>query len=202
MSTVIGIQGHLTQEILQNGSDKFSIVFMYTTLTILVLMPFSMALFIYRNRNDLNNPDFVKKYGFIFADLSTKTPEQAIFHLIYMIRRIIFVLITIFMNNLCFFQIIAHTVLTIVYTSYMLKKRPFKDNETNKIHVFNEISLLLTTYVLITLGDQNITEDQRYNMGYCYILFCSANMIYNVYGILVKTYRITLPMAFKKYQTY
>ena len=133
-----------------------SVLFMYVTLGILVLMPTLMALFICKNKKNLNNPDFEKKYGFIFTDLSTKTPEQAIFHLVYMIRRIIFVLIITFLDNMCFFQIIAHTVLTILYTIYILAIRPFKDNETNKIQVLNEISVLLTTYVLITLVDENI----------------------------------------------
>ena len=74
MCTIISLKGLFTQDIYQTSSDKFSAVFMWITLIVLFMMPFLLAILIFRHKNELDNPEFAEKYGFIFRDLNTRTP--------------------------------------------------------------------------------------------------------------------------------
>ena len=65
-----------------------------------------------------------------------------------------FVLIIVLMNNYCYLQVISHIILTITYAGYILANKPYIKNEMNKTQALNEISVLASTYILITLTDQ------------------------------------------------
>ena len=66
------------------------------------------------------------------------------------------------------------------------------------MQVFNEVSVLLVSYVLVAISDDFISVDDKYTMGYFYIFFSSSNIIYNLYNMMHKLFSKIIPLKRKK----
>ena len=88
------------------------------------------------------------------------------------------------MNEYVGLQLVAHIVHTMLYTIYILHFEPYIEKRDNMIRVWNEVSVLLVSFVLIGMSSDFIEIDTKYNLGFVYILFASTNFVYNLYGII------------------
>ena len=82
-----------------NKSDLFAAVFVIFSSLILVALPLYMLYVIWYNFETLDRPETKGKYGYMYSDLSTRTIYQAIFHVIYMLRRAVFVFILVYFES-------------------------------------------------------------------------------------------------------
>ena len=103
------------------------------------------------------------------------------------------------MNDMIGLQLMLHIVLSLVYICYILHFKPYKDNTQNYFYVQNEVIVLLCSMVLIsTLLVEDL--DLKYTIGYLYILFFSALILYNLEKILSKIIFRTIPESYREYK--
>ena len=82
-----------------NYSDLFAAIFvLFSTLT-LMFLPFYMLCILWVNFKTLDTPGTRELYGFIYTDLNVRTFYQATFHVVYLIRRSIFVFILVYFES-------------------------------------------------------------------------------------------------------
>jgi hypothetical protein len=66
------------------------------------------------------------------------------------------------------------------------------------MQAFNEVTVIIISYILVIFCDNNIDFIMRYKLGYFYILFSSSNIIYNLYNMLKELFTVTLKNKMQK----
>jgi hypothetical protein len=79
-----------------NFSDLFAAVFVLISAVILLALPGYMFVIIWNNMDELHTNEIREKYGYIYKDLRVTKIYEAIFHIVYLVRRAIFVFILIY----------------------------------------------------------------------------------------------------------
>ena len=70
---------------------------------------------------------------------------------------------------------------------YMILVKPYEDNVTNKLEIFNEICILLVSCFLITFTEYVSDINIRYSFGWIIIAIASLNILVNTLVMLVIT---------------
>ena len=76
-----------------------------------------------------------------------------------MFRRLLIGLFSLFLQEFPAFQIILSTLSTLCMMIYLLTVRPFDDPFLNKLEIFNEFCVLVSTYHLYLYSDFLSNED-------------------------------------------
>ena len=100
---------------------------MMISLLIMIVILFSNLYASIRYRGLLDDPEIQQRYGFIYDGFKTDKFMTGIFQLIFMVRRIIFVLIIILLKEYSGLQLIFNTFLTLAYIMYLAHFMPYKE---------------------------------------------------------------------------
>ena len=109
--------GELTAEdfTARNYSDLFAAIFVLFSTVSLMTLPLYMLYILWVNFETLDTQGTREMYEFIYTDLNVRTFYQAIFHVIYLVRRSIFVFILVYFESYNGFQLVLNTILTVGY---------------------------------------------------------------------------------------
>ncbi len=66
----------------------------------------------------------------------------------------------------------------------ILYYQPFKEKDQNKNEIFNELCVLLITYILILFNNPEIDIDTKYYIGWIYIAIIVSNIGFNAFKLL------------------
>jgi hypothetical protein len=89
---------------LKTPGDYEVMIFSVILLAICILLPFLIYLFISRNYSKLEGDiDFKQKYGSLFAGIRLTQKSALMYNLLFMLRRMIFALSAIYLNDYPFF---------------------------------------------------------------------------------------------------
>jgi len=88
--------------------------------------------------------------------------------------------------------------LTLFYIIYFAHVRPFIEKTFNNWELYNESSLMMTTYSLMWISDPDGEMDphERYIFGWFYIFVCSSNLVVNGLKVAYKFGLETIPGAY------
>ena len=104
-------------------------------------------------------PDFTPEMRWNSNDLSQRSIGSVGFDLVFLLRRILFVCILIFLHHDIGLQLICHLQLTLLYVIYIGYNMPYKKYWSNIMAIINESVVILSTYVLIILCNDQINSD-------------------------------------------
>lgn len=107
-----------------NTSNNVSASFMLISLFIMISLIFSNLYSAINYRDKMDIPEIKDKYKFIYQGLKTNRIMTAIYPIIFMIRRVIFVLIIILMYEYSGLQILLNLLLTMAMIFYIIKFMP------------------------------------------------------------------------------
>ena len=97
---------------------------------------------------------FLNLYGGI--KVIKKNPHQVYYQPLFMLRRVVFVLIPTFLFTLPFLQIQALLMFTTFYVMYYMGAKPHYCRYRTAAEMFNECSLILINYHMVTFTDFTI----------------------------------------------
>ena len=103
------------------------------------------------NFNSLNTKKTKKWHGYIIEDVNTKTVDQALYNVYFMVRRFAIVVVLIFMSPWPFFQSVAFSALSIINCSYLVASKPLQDKKAQNIEIFNEMTIYVCSLFVTTL---------------------------------------------------
>lgn len=130
-----------------------------------------------------NNP----RYETLFTGLKKNHPHQvALLHpLFFLLRRIIYAAIIIFLYRWPLFSAVALIYLTLLCAGFVINYHHWESSLINQQHIVNEFALyILLLFVLLSVG---VFTDQSELQGTIFIGLLLVTMIYNIWVILVAT---------------
>lgn len=83
---------------------------------------------------------------------------------------------------------------------YFAQVRPFSEDINNNWEIFNEVSVMMVSYVLMWLTDDEMLPDDRDKIGWLYISICSFNLLVNGLKVAKKLTMETIPEIYGKYK--
>ena len=92
-----------------------------------------------RNFDKLEDEEFEEEYGSLYEDLKVDNKFTVLFHMIFLLRRMITVLVFIFWQDYGFAQCIVTLVMSHLNLWILIGYKPFKTDYTNKVEFANEI---------------------------------------------------------------
>lgn len=127
-----------------------------------------------------------KRYKTLYYGLKLNHPRNAavVHPLMYMLRRIIFAFIIVYMDQVKFWNVILFMNCTLVMLAYGLAEHQWKSQVINYQHIFNE-STLYTATVFLLLFSSYLEPQQRFALGYAFIALVLIFVIYNTIIMLL-----------------
>eukprot|EP00347_Sterkiella_histriomuscorum_P007594 403348320 len=138
-------------------SSLASILVLFITLAAFIFTIF----FLLQNSNQqLKRKDLKSKYGSLYdgIKLYTNSKLPLIQNIIFIFRRIMLCTLQIVTDQGCI-QIISNTLLSMFVIMYLIHVRPFKQQFTNKLEIFNEICIMLINYHMLYFLEPNGYSD-------------------------------------------
>jgi len=73
---------------------------------------------------------------------------------------------------------------------YLLEVKPYEDPFQNKLEVFNELFVLLSTYLILLFSPFLDNMNIKYNIGWVLVGIVCLNMVINMLIMLYRTFRM------------
>ena len=126
------------------------------------------------------NKEINNNWNILFTGIRINDRLAIHYQLIYILRRMAFVLIAYYGDVHIVFQLMATMVNQVLMISYVAAARPFKDRALNFLELFNELTIMMVIYMLFLITDF-CTETFVKNMtGYAIIYITIFNMAVNL----------------------
>lgn len=71
-------------------------------------------------------------------------------------------------------------ILSVMNIAYLIKHKPFRDNLTNWVEIFNEACVYLSLLCTTTLTNAAVNIDFRNNNGWALIVIAALNVVGNI----------------------
>ena len=150
-------------------SVKDSNAISYILLVVTVLMTIFITVFYWKNRNSWEQHNFKQKYGSILEGfiIGSENKWQVMAMLVlFMVRRVLFVVVVLQMNELLPVQL-GFIQLTVLFRLGLILKFPmFVSSQKKNIEIMNELTLLAATYFAHLFSDLVFDAEDRYNTGF------------------------------------
>ena len=166
-----------------NRSDTFSALFGCFSLLVLLVLPVYMFAKIRKHQGNLDKEEIEFKYGLFYADLSTSNFYKSIFHVVFLMRRFVYVITVMFLDEYVGIQLMILSKLSLVYLCYIIHWRPFSEPDLNEGEIFNETCIYL---VQLSIMVMHSVTDGKDNVGWMFIGICAFNLTVNM-GRIART---------------
>ena len=134
----------------------------------------------------MKNEETNKRIGSLFLGIRNYTKWQALYSVVYLLRRLAFVCVLVFIEDMPSIVVILVMTLNMMFIVYLGEARPHNSTTLHKVALFNEWTLQIITYHLIitwfTTG--NFLDSPT---GWSFIGFVSFLLGVNITFILLQT---------------
>lgn len=182
----------------ENGAVLYQSICTLLYAIILFGLPVFVVKFYKRNLDKLDETEFKEKYGSVYEGLrlnerdedENEIRENSLFYpAFFLMRRLIFSVIAIFMESLIVFQLAVLFACTITSIIYLIWFQPFESKFANRMEVLNDITTLLLLYLLMTFTPWVDDSELRFKLGYVFIGVMSTNIATHFFFLAKDTYR-------------
>ena len=145
-----------------NSSEIFASIFNILLFSILTGYPFYVYMFFMRKKDVLKNEKVEESYGSLYENINTNSKMALMFNLIYLCRRMVFAVLSVYCIDYPNFQIQFMVLHSALVCMYILLVRPFETNLLNYQELFNEVCILGVSYHLFIFTDFVGDDDLQY----------------------------------------
>ena len=148
---------------------------------LLIIAPFFVAIFYYRNFDKFEDEEFKETYGSVYEGLKTTNRTVIVYAVYLLIRRAAFTFLAILIYRQVMVQLGLASVITLLSACYLLQFQPFDDPLLNKLEVVNEVITLFLISVSYTFTDIFDSAEFKYSIGFVFIVgfvSCIATHLY------------------------
>ena len=143
----------------------FAIVF----LIVLVVLPVFVILFYWYWFEKLDDEEFEKKYGAAYEGLKKDDTFSFVYMSFFIVRRIIFMVISLFLYQHVQLQLALMVVLTLFAACIVLHLKPFDERLVNNLEVVTETFTLFLINLTFCFTDLIDSSKTQYLIGYLFI---------------------------------
>ena len=132
-----------------NATDKFATVFTITSGIVLVGFPIGVWAFLWAKIGSLEDENTKKQFGSTYEELRMNSKAALLFNVIYMVRRLFFAAVAVFLDSLPSIQVALVILHCLLVLMYLVRVRPFADPVMNIMEILNEAFIMAATYHLL-----------------------------------------------------
>jgi hypothetical protein len=118
-----------------------------------ILLPLTMLRVIFQDKSVLQTESYNQRFGVLYEELKIQSRYDLSFHLIFILRRLIFTFICLYMRSASYFQIMFLEYLNLALMIYLGNNQPFRRPFKNKVEVVNEVLIMIATNVFMCFSD-------------------------------------------------
>lgn len=154
---------------------------------ICLIFPIWAVIKILKNFDKLDQEEFKETFGSLYEDLKTDNLVCAMYHMIFLARRFIIVMLLMFAEENKFLQIMSFLSLSLVNLGILINFRPFKENASNNVEIVNEITIYLCNTATYCILNDGTEEEFKTFMGDQLMNVCILNMLINLAIVVFST---------------
>ena len=122
----------------------------------------------------------MKKFGSLYLNLDTNKKYAVLFPFLFLIRRCLYAFsLAFFSSTNHLLQLAIQIYSSIALLGYILMIMPFEDPLLNYMELFNESSILATSYFLLAFTDFVPEAETRYTIGWVFSGVVALNLVVN-----------------------
>ena len=136
-------------------------------------------------------------WGKLMENLKLNNKMNLTYRFWFVLRRIVFIGTCFITKDNFTLQYLCLSLFNLAMTLYQGTYFPFKDRNTNKVELFNEFLMSISSYHIIFFSDMVDSLIVRYQYGWSLIAVLSVNLVFNMYIILKAVCKQTWLMSLK-----
>ena len=180
------------------GGTAFNTVLAVLLLLVLNLVPAYFCAHLYRNRTSLESKDSIATFGTLYSGLKLKSRSDLedptkfeqhkvwVYPLVFMLRKTVFVAITVLFSKSPSMQMTLHEVTTFLYTVYIIRPGVYECSRKRFVEVGSELLLLPSTLVLhwfLTVAPQDKFKQEVLTWTFFTVIFLLISL--NMHAFIV-----------------
>ena len=126
----------------------------------------------------------MEKIGYLYENNKISTYHQANYNLYFIIRRQITILVLVYMDFWSNFQCAALVKLSIMNLAYLLASRPLLTREENNFEMFNELSILISGYLMMNFLNVAMPLSFANWLGWIHNGIVGSNIVANLLKVM------------------
>ena len=165
-------------------SDTFSSLFAIVIFSLVIIFPIFVWFLLWKKFWSLRTEKCIHRFGSLYAELRTDSRFAVLYNVLYLVRRLYFVLVCLELSYFPFLQVqalIFHSILLLIFDTLV---RPFHSRLLNNLEIFNEVCILGASYHLLIFTEYDNNENTQYNGGFSIIAITTLNILVNM-GIMM-----------------
>ena len=135
---------------------------------IMVAFPILSTIFLFKNKDQLLEEQFMAKYGPLYSNLRTlikSSTMNLLWLTFFLIKRATIVIVTLTLSNRLWFQVFFIVIAELVVLSHLSMFRPMSSKLLNLMEFLNEFFLLTACYFLFVFSDLILSIEARHYQG-------------------------------------
>jgi len=170
-----------------SSGQRFSTIWTFTMMGIVVLLPPSLAIFCLFFRPKLTEFQFQQRFGSLYDNLDIARPISVLYYPAFTLRRLLFSWTAVFLVESSILQIQVFTICSFLYSIYLIGARPFKTRTLNNLEIMNEAGVNMFAILLYLLTPLVKEGESRLLIGWILIGLIAGVMVLNILTILWQT---------------
>lgn len=173
----------------------FSNCYSFLFLTLLVVLPFWIAIFYFKKMESWENEEFDRKWGDVLSGMKKSYTRldhgtqwiALVYPLMHLLRRIGFIFTVVFFPNFTWLQLASTFTFIQIMWNYLIYFYPMENLFTNRMEIFGELTNHVLMYHMMLFTQFVADEKVRYNIGYSFILFMAIFICVHLFFMLRAT---------------
>lgn len=144
---------NMTELYWNTPGDWFLSLYSIFMTTLLIALPFWMVWFLHKNQSQLDEDEFRAKYGSLYSSLRLKNSGAMYYNFLFLLRRIVFALASVFLVEYPVFQIYILFAQSLVVIAFLINYMPFDTPTLNRLELFNEGCIYIVSCLSLSFTD-------------------------------------------------
>ena len=161
----------------------------------LALFPVFIGNFYLEHYFKWEDEEFDEKYGAPLDGLNKNKKMSIVYPVYFIIRRVSFVFVAMYLWEHVHFQLTIHAVLTAVSFAYLANFEPFEDRLQNNLDMLNEFVTIMVVDLCFIFTKLEPDVRRQYNFGFVFIgivIACISTHIYFLFRDMINTLKLTI----------
>ena len=159
------------------ASNAIACILLLTAITV----PLFLLCFYLRRKDNWSDERFQETHGTLFEGLKIESKVVSkkmivLYIMSFFLRRVAFVMTVIFMQDYIWFALCVQMYFTFGLLVLLFTWKPLEDKREFRVEVFNELTILLLSYTLISFTNFIHDAEFKNTVGYAYITVSFANI--------------------------
>lgn len=169
-----------------NQTEKYSIGLSLAILAAMICLLLFFSVHYYRNFYELKENVSAMLSGVRYTE-KKKTRALLFVPFIFFLRRIVFMVVTLFSSENFVVQLIAMLTMSTIMFAYVVRVRPLETTRANRIEIMNEVTMILLAHTMFLFSDYVKDRERVYDIGWVYTTTSTINITIHLVVILSNT---------------